>query len=72
VQDNGAMNIETLLPQLFNGIQFGVLMALLATGLSLIFGMLGIVNFAHGSLYMLGAYFVWTFMWLLNIPGNFW
>lgn len=66
------MNIETLLPQVFNGIQFGVLMALLATGLSLIFGMLGIINFAHGSLYMLGAYFVWTFMWLLDIPGKFW
>ena len=72
IREDQAMNIDTLLPQLFNGIQFGVLMALLATGLSLIFGMLGIVNFAHGSLYMLGAYFVWTFMWLLDTPGKFW
>jgi branched-chain amino acid transport system permease protein len=46
------INIDAILPQVFNGIQFGVLMALLATGLSLIFGMLGIINFAHGSLYV--------------------
>jgi branched-chain amino acid transport system permease protein len=71
-QDDSTMNMDALLPQLFNGIQFGVLMALLATGLSLIFGMLGIINFAHGSLYMLGAYFTWTFMQLLNFPENFW
>jgi branched-chain amino acid transport system permease protein len=66
------INIDAILPQVFNGIQFGVLMALLATGLSLIFGMLGIINFAHGSLYMLGAYFVWTCVQMLHIPGNFW
>ena len=66
------ISIETIINQVFNGIQFGVLMALLATGLSLIFGMLGVINFAHGSLYMLGAYFVWTCVRLLNIPGNFW
>ncbi len=66
------INIDAILPQVFNGIQFGVLMALLATGLSLIFGMLGIINFAHGSLYMLGAYVVWTWARMLHIPGNFW
>ena len=66
------ITIDVLLPQLFNGIQFGVLIALLATGLSLIFGMLGIINFAHGSLYMLGAYSVWTCMRMLDFPGNFW
>jgi len=66
------INIDAILPQVFNGIQFGVLMALLATGLSLIFGMLGIINFAHGSLYMLGAYFVWTYVRMLDIPGKFW
>ena len=64
--------MDAIVSQVFNGIQFGVLMALLATGLSLIFGMLGIINFAHGSLYMLGAYLVWTCVRLLNIPGNFW
>ena len=66
------INISTLLQQMLNGISFGILMALLATGLSLIFGMLGIINFAHGSLYMLAAYFVWTFSNLFNIPGRFW
>jgi len=40
--------------------------------LSLIFGMLGIINFAHGSLYMLGAYLVWSFIRLLNFQGSFW
>jgi len=67
------IQISGILTQVFNGIQFGVLMALLATGLSLIFGMLGIVNFAHGSFYMLGAYFLWT--WIRVLPamaGSFW
>jgi len=66
------LNIASILPQIFNGIQFGILVGLLATGLSLIFGMLGIINFAHGSLYMLGAYLVWTFVQLIGIPGSFW
>jgi branched-chain amino acid transport system permease protein len=64
-------NMASLLSQIFNGIQFGVLIALLATGLSLIFGMLGFINFAHGSLYMLGAYFVWSFIQLFGFTGNF-
>lgn len=66
------INLSYVMSQVFNGIQFGILMALLATGLSLIFGMLGIINFAHGALYMLGAYLVWTIMQWLPIPGNFW
>ncbi len=66
------MNISYLLAQVFNGIQFGVVMAVLAIGLSLIFGMLSIINFAHGSFYMLGAYLLWTCLQLLKIPGNFW
>jgi len=41
---------------------------LVASGLSLIFGVLGVLNFAHGSLYMLGAYFTYT---LLTLQGNF-
>ena len=66
------INVSTILPQIFNGIQLGVLMALLATGLSLIFGMIGIVNFAHGAFYMLGAYAVWSLMQLFSFSGNFW
>jgi len=65
-------NLAAVLAQVFNGIQFGVLIALLATGLSLIFGMLGIINFAHGSLYMLGAYFLWSVMQAIDVPGKFW
>ncbi len=44
------------LEQLLNGLQFGVMLFLLAAGLTLIFGIMGIINLAHGSIYMIGAY----------------
>src|ERR1700747_2517698 len=47
--------------QCLNGVQFGMLLFLLAAGLTLIFGIMDLVNLAHGSLYMLGAYFAATF-----------
>jgi branched-chain amino acid transport system permease protein len=47
--------------QTFNGVQLGMLLFLLAAGLTLIFGIMDLVNLAHGSLYMLGAYFAATF-----------
>ena len=47
--------------QLLNGVQLGLLMFLLAAGLTLTFGIMDLVNLAHGSLYMLGAYFAATF-----------
>jgi branched-chain amino acid transport system permease protein len=47
--------------QLLNGLQFGLLLFLLAAGLTLVFGIMDLVNLAHGSLYMLGAYFAATF-----------
>jgi len=47
--------------QCLNGIQFGLLLFLLAAGLTLVFGIMDLVNLAHGSLYMLGAYFAATF-----------
>jgi branched-chain amino acid transport system permease protein len=47
--------------QCLNGLQFGLLLFLLAAGLTLIFGIMDLVNLAHGSLYMLGAYFAATF-----------
>jgi branched-chain amino acid transport system permease protein len=47
--------------QAFNGVQLGMLLFLLAAGLTLIFGIMDLVNLAHGSLYMLGAYFAATF-----------
>ena len=49
--------IETLLPQIANGLVLGFLYVLIAVGLSIIFGLLGVVNFAHGAFFALGAYF---------------
>ena len=45
-----------LLPQLLHGVVFGAALGLLALGLTVVFGLLGVMNFAHGELYMLGAY----------------
>jgi branched-chain amino acid transport system permease protein len=47
--------------QILNGLQFGLLLFLLAAGLTLVFGIMDLVNLAHGSLYMMGAYFAATF-----------
>src|SRR5437870_10726288 len=49
------------LEQCLNGLQFGLLLFLLAAGLTLVFGIMDLVNLAHGSLYMVGAYFATTF-----------
>jgi branched-chain amino acid transport system permease protein len=49
------------LEQFLNGLQFGLLLFLLAAGLTLVFGIMDLVNLAHGSLYMMGAYFVASF-----------
>ena len=52
--------MEYLLLQMLNGVQLGLLMFLLAAGLTLTFGIMDLVNLAHGSLYMMGAYIAWT------------
>src|ERR1044072_3356669 len=44
------------LEQVLNGVQFGVMLFLMAAGLTLIFGIMNVINLAHGSLYMVGAY----------------
>jgi branched-chain amino acid transport system permease protein len=49
-----------LFEQLFNGVQYGILLFLLAAGLTLVFGIMDLMNLAHGSLYMLGAYIAAT------------
>jgi branched-chain amino acid transport system permease protein len=59
--------------QFLNGLQLGVLLFLLAAGLTLVFGIMDFVNLAHGSLYMLGAFFCatltfWTGSFLLAVP----
>ena len=56
-----------LTEQILNGLQFGLLLFLLAAGLTLVFGIMDLVNLAHGSLYMIGAYFAATFAALTAI-----
>ncbi|MEM8812033.1 MAG: branched-chain amino acid ABC transporter permease, partial [Pseudomonadota bacterium] len=62
------MNTTLLLIQLLNGVQYGVLLFLIAAGLTLIFGVMGFINLAHGVQYMVGAYL--TFMFYA-VTGNF-
>lgn len=50
------MSSILILEQLLNGLQFGVMLFLMAAGLTLIFGVMGLINLAHGSLYMIGAF----------------
>jgi branched-chain amino acid transport system permease protein len=51
--------VEVLLVSLLNGLVYGMLLFMLASGLTLIFSMMGVLNFAHASMYMLGAYFAY-------------
>jgi branched-chain amino acid transport system permease protein len=50
------MDLVTFLIQCLNGLQYGLLLFLVASGLTLIFGIMGVINLAHGSFYMIGAY----------------
>src|SRR5678815_748874 len=50
------MDTATFLVQCLNAVQYGLLLFLVASGLTLIFGIMGVINLAHGSFYMLGAY----------------
>lgn len=54
------MDFSNFLLQLLNSVQYGLLLFMLAAGLTLIFGIMGVVNLAHGSFYMLGAYLAWS------------
>jgi branched-chain amino acid transport system permease protein len=51
-----SMDVANLLIQTLNSVQYGLLLFLLASGLTLIFGIMGVINLAHGSFYMIGAY----------------
>ncbi|WP_439588317.1 branched-chain amino acid ABC transporter permease [Hydrogenophaga sp.] len=62
------MDFANFLIQLLNSVQYGLLLFMLAAGLTLIFGIMGVVNLAHGSFYMLGAYLAW---WLSSLTGSF-
>lgn len=67
MQSGGQMIL--VLEQLLNGLQYGVMLFLLAAGLTLIFGIMGVINLAHGSLYMIGAY---AGTLVAMETGNFW
>ena len=60
--------LQALLGQLLLGLVNGAFYALLSLGLAVIFGLLGIVNFAHGALYMLGAFAAWIMLDSLGVP----
>lgn len=54
------MTVNVFIINLLNGISFGSVLFLMASGLSIVFGLMGILNLSHGALYMLGAYVGWT------------
>lgn len=62
------MDLTYYLIQTLNGLQYGFLLFLVASGLTLVFGIMGVINLAHGSLYMVGAYLAY---WLTVQTGNF-
>src|SRR3954453_3560354 len=57
-----------LIEQALNGLQFGLMLFLLAAGLTLVFGVMDMINLAHGSLYMIGAFLA---AWLVGLTGSF-
>lgn len=63
------MQIDLLIEQVLNGVQFGVMLFLMAAGLTLIFGVMGLINLAHGSLYMVGAFACAA---VASMTGSFW
>ena len=63
------LSVNLIALQLFAGLALGAIYVLFAIGLSLIFGMLTVVNFAHGAFFMVGAY---VGVYVLMLGGNFW
>ncbi|CAG9164223.1 branched-chain amino acid ABC transporter permease [Cupriavidus pampae] len=61
------MDVVSFLIQCLNSVQYGLLLFLVASGLTLIFGIMGVINLAHGSFYMLGAYLAFT---LASLTGS--
>lgn len=61
--------MTTLLAQLLNGLQYGLLLFVISSGLTLIFGVMGVINLAHGSLFMIGAYVAYV---VAGFTGTFW
>ena len=62
------MPLSLIAEQLLNGLQLGLMLFLLAAGLTLVFGIMDTINLAHGSLYMIGAYIAAS---VIEAPGSF-
>jgi len=63
------MPASLIIEQLLNGVQFGVMLFLMAAGLTLVFGVMGLINLAHGSFFMVGAFVT---AWVAAQVGSFW
>jgi len=63
------MDLATFFIQLLNALQYGLLLFLIASGLTLVFGIMGVINLAHGAFTMVGAYLAWS---LAELTGSFW
>ena len=61
--------IYVLAPQIIHGLVWGIVIALIALGLTIVFGVMDVVNFAHGEFYMLGAFFGYSLLFIIH---NFW
>jgi branched-subunit amino acid ABC-type transport system permease component len=75
VPDEGLIGVPAslLFSQFIGGLTTAMFLFLIASGLSLVFGVMRVINFAHGSFYMIGAYLAWqAVQWLHPVGGNFW
>ncbi|MGG5818951.1 branched-chain amino acid ABC transporter permease [Falsiroseomonas sp. HW251] len=63
------MDLSGLLAQILNGLQYGLLLFLISSGLTLIFGVMGVINLAHGSMFMIGAYLAFV---IAGLTGSLW
>ena len=67
------MAISFIFAQMLSGLTTAMFLFLIAAGLSLVFGVMRVLNFAHGSFYMIGAYLAWQSVhWLVPLTGAFW
>jgi branched-chain amino acid transport system permease protein len=64
------MDSATFAVQCLNALQYGLLLFLIASGLTLIFGVMGVINLAHGSFYMIGAYMAYALAPVLGGPAG--
>src|SRR4029078_2862726 len=74
--EKAVMTLILLVEQIFNGVQYGLMLFLMAVGVTLVFGIMRVINLAHGSLFMIGGYLLmqslaWTSSYALAVPLAF-